>query len=520
MRLRTTLISFVSAVMVISGLGMTWVFRYHLAQEAAAADRSGAAKDMDRLLLALNQQVAELNVVLGSWSNFTAFYEHARKPSAVFRADDLSPESLASGGLDWLNLLDAEGTVVEHSEVPQPDGTTPVRAAYADPVIAETARVGLRDMVRRRSGCAVLGAGTRLAIGCYKPLLPSDGKGTPRGTVFVGRWLSDEMLARVRAQTGLQFEITARPQGNAEPRDLNHTDGKFVASALVWTEIEDRIHVDSKVLGMHGRHIADLHMDWPRESPKRMQSMLQLVTLAMAGLITVTALGLIYVCDSLLIRRLEGMRRDLGRILEDEQWDGRVRTVRNDELTDLSHYINNMLDIIRAKIALVQEQSLTDPLTGLPNRRRFDMRMESTLSQFRRDGRPAALVLFDIDYFKKFNDTYGHPKGDDVLVGFAGCLRQAARRPVDLPARLGGEEFAVLMPLTDVEGARHCAERARSALQELAIEHTGNEGLGVVTVSAGLALVRAGDTAGTLYSRADAALYAAKREGRNRLSEQ
>jgi PleD family two-component response regulator len=193
------------------------------------------------------------------------------------------------------------------------------------------------------------------------------------------------------------------------------------------------------------------------------------------------------------VRRLEGVRRDLGRILENESWDGRVRTARNDELSELSVYINEMLDIIREKIALVKEQSLTDPLTSLSNRRHFDLQMDTALVQFRRDQSAGALVLFDIDYFKRYNDTYGHPQGDDVLVKFAQCMRQSAKRPMDVLARVGGEEFAILMPMTDSDGASHCAEQVRAAMQ-------GPE-----------------DTAETLYSRADRALYAAKNSGRNKV---
>lgn len=516
MRLRQTLITIVSAVMVLAGLGMTGVFRHQLAQEAGAADRAGAQKDLERLLLALNLKITELDIVLGSWSNFTAFYEHAARPSRVFRADDLSIASIQAGHFDWINLIDANAKVVEHSEVPLPDGSRPVLEAYQNPALAELVATALQDMVLRQRGCAVLTNGARLAIGCYRPLLPSNGRGPARGTVFIGRWMSHDMLAEVRSQTGLHFKLTTRSAGHQEVGDTTRAHGGFTSDGLVIRDEPEHIYMETRIMGMHGRHIGNLQLDWPRESLRRTKSTLLLVTVAIAVLISITAIVLIVVCDWLLVRRLQAMRRDLGRILEHEGWDGRVRTRRNDELTDLSHYINNMLDIIRAKITQVQEQSLTDPLTGLANRRRFDVSLASTLAQFRRDGNVGALVLFDVDHFKRYNDAYGHPKGDEVLVKVAECLRQAARRPVDLPARLGGEEFAILMPLTDAQGAHVCAERARAAVQALAIAHSANGAYGCVTVSAGLTLMVPQDTAETLYSRADAALYAAKHAGRNR----
>lgn len=518
MGLRFTLILIVSAVLALSGAGMVLVFRHQLAAEAAAADRSGAHKDMDRLLLALNQQVAELDVVLGSWANYTSFYEHAAKPNAAFRRDELSADALAAAHFDWLNLVNDHGQILEHGEVPQPDGSTPARRAFEHPAMAAVVNVALHDMVKREKGCAILSDGQRLAIGCYRPLLTTDSKGPSRGTVLIGRWISESMLSAVKAQTGLQFSIVMQAQAMQAPADPSRVVGGFHSSDFRLTEETDRIWAESTVWGMHGRQIARVQMNWPRESPQRTVATLRFVTIAMATFIAITAMVLVLACDHLLARRLRGIRSDLGHILMRENWDGTVASSRRDELTELAHYINDMLNIIRDKIALVQEQALTDPLTGLPNRRRFDMRMASTLSQFQRDGRVGALVLFDIDNFKRYNDAYGHPQGDEVLVQFALCLREAARRPVDMPARLGGEEFAILMPLTDRDGARHCAENARAAMQALAIAHTGNEPSGVVTVSAGMAIIGPDDSAESLYSRADAALYAAKHAGRNRLA--
>lgn len=518
MQLRQTLIGIVSAALVLAGVGMTALFHHHLDQQAVAADRSGADKDMERLLLALNQQLSELDVVLGSWSNFTAFYEHAARPSPAFRDDDLSVASLQAAHFDWISLINDQGQVVEHREVPQPDGALPLQHFLGDPRMASALDVSLRDVVLRQNGCAVLSIGLRLALGCFRPLLMSDGRGPARGTVLIGRWMSPAMLAQVRDQTGLQFTLNARPEGQREVGDMSRPPGGFTREGLRRLESPQRIVLQTQVLGLHGRFVGTLELDWPRESLQQMHGTLLLVNLSMVALIALTAVLLIVVCDWLLVRRLQAMRRDLGAILAHESWDGQVHTQRHDELTDLAQYINHMLDIIRAKIAQVQAQSLTDPLTALANRRRFDMAVASALAQHQRDGQPGALVLFDIDHFKRYNDAYGHPQGDAVLVQFAQCLRDAARRPIDLPARLGGEEFAILMPLTDAEGARHCAERARAAMQALAIAHSGNGAWGVVTVSAGLALVAPGDSAETLYSRADAALYAAKHAGRNRLA--
>ena len=184
------------------------------------------------------------------------------------------------------------------------------------------------------------------------------------------------------------------------------------------------------------------------------------------------------------------------------------------------------------RVRKLQEQlaylAVTDELTGLTNRRGFLTQFEDELWRARRYGHPLALVLFDLDHFKKVNDTYGHAKGDEVLTEFARVLEKTSRR-VDVTARFGGEEFAAVLPETDLEGAQAFAEKVRLATQGI-----GDFGLGQpvhITVSAGAVSLphvhldsdshtSASDAAAvirTLLEEADRCLYRAKDEGRDRV---
>lgn len=162
---------------------------------------------------------------------------------------------------------------------------------------------------------------------------------------------------------------------------------------------------------------------------------------------------------------------------------------------------------------LVQQQAVTDELTGLANRRQFLAQLESEIARSRRTGTSLAVVLADLDDFKRVNDTYGHEVGDDALVSFAEILRTTVR-DVDLPVRLGGEEFAVLLPDTDLPGAIQLAERVRRAL-----ETTPPPALGVktpLTASFGVSCFPT-TRADSLLAEADRRLYEAKRLGKNRV---
>ena len=161
--------------------------------------------------------------------------------------------------------------------------------------------------------------------------------------------------------------------------------------------------------------------------------------------------------------------------------------------------------------------ALTDSLTGLGNRRRLDAVFEAELKRARRQGRPVALVMLDLDYFKLYNDRYGHPAGDQCLRRFAELLQQALKRPADLAVRYGGEEFTVLLPDTDVAGAELVVEEIMQLLRRHAITHAGSP-LGVVSASAGIAVgypTLDASTPESLMAAADAALYQAKRQGRD-----
>jgi diguanylate cyclase (GGDEF)-like protein/PAS domain S-box-containing protein len=172
---------------------------------------------------------------------------------------------------------------------------------------------------------------------------------------------------------------------------------------------------------------------------------------------------------------------------------------------------------LEAANVILRHLAQIDGLTGLANRRHFDEMLDQEFQRARRQQLPLGLVLLDIDYFKAFNDHYGHLGGDDCLRRVAGCVADANRRPGDHTARYGGEEIAVVLPATETEGAAKVAEALRCAIAALKIEHAGSE-FGIVTVSLGAAAINpaaADSVAAALIQAADMALYQAKAAGRN-----
>jgi diguanylate cyclase (GGDEF)-like protein len=174
---------------------------------------------------------------------------------------------------------------------------------------------------------------------------------------------------------------------------------------------------------------------------------------------------------------------------------------------------------LEESIYVLKRLSSIDGVTEITNRRGFEDFLEQEWKRAIRYEIPLSLILLDIDYFKSYNDTYGHQKGDDCLKQVANALKQALHRPADMVARYGGEEFVLVLPNTNSQGAVLVAERLRTAIESLEIVHSKSDVSKHVTISLGVATMMPSlnSSHAALVEAADQALYLAKQEGRNRI---
>jgi diguanylate cyclase (GGDEF)-like protein len=179
--------------------------------------------------------------------------------------------------------------------------------------------------------------------------------------------------------------------------------------------------------------------------------------------------------------------------------------------------IRNQL-ALKIQLDFMRNMALVDGLTGVSNRRRFDEELPKHWRQSLREQRPIGLLLIDVDYFKRFNDHYGHQAGDICLKSIAQTLNHELKRPVDLFCRYGGEEFAAILPYTDLPGAQRLAEIMIESVLTLAIPHAQSDIADTVTISIGVVslIPNEANSYELLTELADKALYQAKGEGRNR----
>ncbi len=190
---------------------------------------------------------------------------------------------------------------------------------------------------------------------------------------------------------------------------------------------------------------------------------------------------------------------------------------RNDELSGKLAASSQEMELLRRQVEDARRETLVDALTGVGNRKLFDVRLRECMRNALEDGSELCLLMADIDYFKKFNDTFGHQLGDMVLRLVAKALTDGIKGR-DVAARYGGEEFAILLPRTKLGDAVKLADGLRAMIASRRVRKRDDDrDLGTITLSMGAACFRPGEPAGEFIQRADAALYFAKRNGRNRV---
>jgi len=238
-------------------------------------------------------------------------------------------------------------------------------------------------------------------------------------------------------------------------------------------------------------------------------------------------------CINSAARDTQALNKTLGDAREELGHDGSeesVRAIVANLLVETKHAVerNQALEArldrssgeiaqLRENLEVVRREALTDALTGIPNRKFFDTRLRECAATAMETGEPMSLLLLDIDHFKKFNDTYGHQIGDQVLRLVAKTLTDCLKGR-DTPARYGGEEFVIILPQTRLENAVTVAEQIRRTMaRNKVVRKDTRAEYGVIAISAGASVYRPGEPLQDLIKRADAALYHAKHTGRNRV---
>jgi diguanylate cyclase (GGDEF)-like protein len=465
------------------------VLTLELKRSLEAIELQSLARDAQRLQEALDQQVRGRRRAASEWANWTELRNFVLKPEGSdFGRLNLSEASLQSSGLNWMLLLDNGDREVWRMAA---SGELPRQAVQA--------RDGL--------GCGLARLDGLLQVVCRLPVQDSEGGGAFAGTLISGEQLGAASLDGLRRVLGLDFQLLPPMalSGEALPG--------LVGARLQRGEQRHQLRMPLAEPGSAPHSV--LELSWPRVLNEASGQMLRAAQAVLVTLAVLLALASFALIDLGLVRRLKRLHTQMHDLRSREDWRGRLQVSGRDELSEMADEGNHLLARIETQLEALAAQSRTDALTGLMNRRGFEVRLAEALSRQARLRQPVVLALIDVDHFKRVNDEHGHAAGDDALRILADTLRNAARRGTDSAARWGGEEFVMLFEGVEPGPAEAAMQRLRDALHALP---SGDDRplKRPLRASAGLALARRGEDAQDLVKRADEALYRAKAEGRDR----
>ncbi len=484
----------------------------------------------------LENDAEGLERLVKSYAEWLPTFEFAESGDPVYIESNYNRQWLASQDIDAVMIISAEGKILWTSA-----GT------FGIPSLSETGSTKPGDplLFPRDFGSlpptplrGFIAYGNVAMLYVSWPITDDLNTRVPNGILVFGRMLDqatfdsfsqgDEFsVAFVPASVPLQVAMLGASVERAVLK-ADATEGYSIAKDALG---KTRLAAYDAILDPAGRLVGYwkfcLSREWTRTASALVHWLAVLAAIAGAGVYAVSSL----IIHRRMVRPILSIRNHLDVFADTLAIPARLEAVHRDEIGELAGHVNSLVDRILVQTKELDRLAGTDGLTGLANRRKLDaildeLAKKNRSARSRPDERGStkhgliACGLLDVDYFKAYNDLYGHGAGDEALMAIAQVIQSGAKRPGDLASRYGGEEFVVVLPDTDEAGAMEVLERIRQSVQNLGIAHEGSNVAGVVTISGGVAVLDDfnDDTSPkALLKAADRALYAAKSSGRNRV---
>src|SRR6266568_4534799 len=492
--------AFLAAVYVVS--------RFALLNGFSRLESNYARENVHRLQNEMQNEESRLAIMARDYAQWDRTYDFMQSHNSDYVRSELTEDTFNIIHINIFLLLDRNGNVVLQKGLGgwsiQPSDLSNIAAAY-------------RPKSRDSELNGILDLRGRLLLFAYQPILTSRGDGEVRGTLVMGRELNDSLMASLSQSAGLPLWLEP---ANRAPVGNNQTSAWRDGTNSVMFEGDSTMLAYVPIIDMSGTPrrllVARIPYDLYSEGKKVMRYLLLLLMLA--GVVHCGVLLL--VLEENLLSRLATLNRRIKQITVSGDLSLRLELRGEDELGGLAGAVNAMLAAMqKAKSELLQAQESLrfhaehDSLTGILNRRAIRDVLRRELARCRRESNTLGVIVADVDHFKKINDHYGHGAGDAALVAVVQRI-SGTLRPYDVIGRYGGEEFLILAPGCDLQLTQKLAERIRAAVCDEVVD-LGNDSA-TITVSLGATLGTAESDPEFLVTMADAAMYQAKRNGRNR----
>lgn len=478
-------------------------------------EQAEAETNLQRVIEAINLQIKNVDNLNFDWSAWDDTYEFIQDNNKDYLESNLLYETHTASTLNLMYFYNMEQKLVwgkvydletEKELQNKPYLNVIEERIQPSSIFAENTKN--LDKIQLSGIVLVKDNPVLLAV---RPILTSENLGPVRGYVIFGRFLTEAIIDDIRNQTRIDFKLTEAgvtrlADYQTTGYDINRIDSQKLA-------------VSTLVKGIDKQPLLQLNTISPRKITQNGLTSIRYSMMSVGLLSILIMLIVLLLMQRIVLNPISQLASHMAVLTSSGDYSNELDVSRNDEIGILANSYNTLLQQINASNEQLIQLADHDQLTELPNRRRFWQYFEVEWRRGQREKTPVSVLMIDIDYFKAYNDNYGHVDGDRCLHTVAQVLQNCLNRPADLVARYGGEEFVFVLPNTPHEGANIIGNRVIEKLADAKLEHSFSSVSNVVTVSIGLSssIPTAGINMNELLKRADQALYQAKENGRNQV---
>ncbi|WPD21801.1 MAG: diguanylate cyclase [Candidatus Electrothrix scaldis] len=477
-----------------------------------------AKKDINRITDAISNELNHLDMICRDWAVWDDTYRFVEDGNTEYIESNLPVSTFTTSELNFIYFFDAEQKEVwgkmfdldKEEFIPVPNIISEV---FTEGTFAKTfyeKRVG-QGVDWTISG--IVNTKSEMILFVARPVLTSDGQGPQNGILAMGRFLDEEVIESIKEQTHVQFEITQASQQN-KPGDRNFIPAQHITqnNSVAITEKKNlELSVSIDLVNTNKEKSLIVQVDKKAKIIEKGRSTLYTAMESIVISLIVLLLVVVLLLNQVVVKPVAKLTEHINNIRDTGDLSKRIESKRSDEIGHLTRQYNKMLGDLQRQQNELEEMAVTDGLTRLLNHRKIMEDLQREIERCSHHTPELAVMMLDLDFFKRINDTYGHKAGDEILVAVAQALR-ASVGMMDIIGRYGGEEFLVILPGQGRETAQETGEKIRRNVAKLTWPYEGLQ----VTVSGGISIFP-DEEPEELLLQADKRLYQAKEQGRNQI---
>lgn len=530
MRLRTKILIILSVAFILFEVIEYSAQKFIIFPSFLKLEKADALENLARVKQAITREAHHLSNFGRDWGSWDDTYSFVKTLSKQYIKANLTIDTFLNNNINLIYYIGTSGKIIwgktydlETNKEITITELSQDKLTYEHPlVLKKTQNTILREI--HKNGILQTSHGYMLVSA--QSILTSENKGPMRGTILMGRFINKKRINTLINQTKVDFKIIPINTNSKakEICDQLTKDSPF----LIRNSEENYLLVYTYMTDIFNNKAFLIKTKIPREISKKgiEATKYALFSILIAGFILLILI--IFTLRRYVVKPINFLKKHVQQIIINRNYSLRIPKISNDEIGELAEEFDEMLNVVEKqtnKLAIANEQlnklATIDSLTKIFNRRKFDEKLDYHWRCLHRDQNPLSIILCDVDYFKQFNDTYGHSDGDQCLYSVAQIINNNIRRPADIAARYGGEEFALILPNTELAGAEIVAEKIRKDVEDLQIKNEKSS-YKVVTISLGIATITPFEQLSKedIVNLADKALYLAKEKGRNQFCSQ